>query len=48
MFTTGAYGFSMASNYNKNPRAAVVFVKDGIARLVSKRQSYEDLLSLEV
>ncbi|MDU2265689.1 diaminopimelate decarboxylase [Clostridium celatum] len=48
VFTTGAYGFSMASNYNKNPRAAVVFVKDGIARLVSKRQSYEDLLSLEV
>ena len=48
VFTTGAYGFSMASNYNKNPRAAVVFVKDGIARLVSKRQSYEDLLSLDV
>lgn len=48
VFTTGAYGFSMASNYNKNPRAAVVFVKYGIARLVSKRQSYEDLLSLEV
>ena len=48
VFTKGAYGFSMASNYNKNPRAAVVFVKDGIARLVSKRQSYEDLLSLEV
>lgn len=48
VFTTGAYGFSMASNYNKNPRPAVVFVKDGVARLVSKRQSYEDLLSLEI
>lgn len=48
VFSTGAYGFSMSSNYNKNPRAAVVFVKDGVARVVSKRQSYEELLSLEV
>ena len=38
----------MSSNYNKNPKAAVVFVKDGSARVVSKRQSYEELLSLEV
>ena len=48
VFSTGAYGFSMSSNYNKNPRAAVVFVKDGVARVVSKRQSYEELLALEV
>ena len=48
VFSTGAYGFSMSSNYNKNPKAAVVFVKDGLARVVSKRQSYEELLSLEV
>lgn len=48
VFSTGAYGFSMSSNYNKNPRAAVVFVKDGFARVVSKRQSYEELLALEV
>lgn len=48
VFTTGAYGFSMASNYNKNPRPAVVFVKDRVVRLVSKRRSYEDLLSLEI
>ena len=48
VFSTGAYGFSMSSNYNKNPRPAVVFVKDGIARVVSKRQSYEELLALEV
>ena len=48
VFTTGAYGFSMCSNYNKNLKAAVVFVKDGVARVVSKRQSYEDLLALEV
>lgn len=44
---TGAYGYSMASNYNKQPKAAVVFVKDKQARLVLKRESYEDLLRLE-
>ncbi len=48
VFSTGAYGFSMSSNYNKSPKAAVVFVKDGVARVVSKRQSYEELLALEV
>ena len=48
VFSTGAYGFSMSSNYNKNPKAPVVFIKDGVVRLVSKRQSYEELLELEV
>ncbi|KGK88857.1 diaminopimelate decarboxylase [Clostridium sp. HMP27] len=48
MFTTGAYGYSMSSNYNKIPKAAVVFVKDGEARLVCKRQSYEDLIGNEM
>ncbi len=47
-FTTGAYGFSMASSYNKNVKPAVVFVKNGEAKLVSKRQTFEDLLSLEL
>ena len=47
-FTTGAYGFSMASTYNKNVKPAVVFVKNGEAKLVSKRQTFEDLLSLEL
>lgn len=45
--STGAYGFSMSSNYNKNPRPAVVFVKNGEVRVVSKRQSFEDLLMFE-
>jgi len=45
--STGAYGFSMSSNYNKIPKAAVVMVKDGESRVISKRQSYEDLLLLE-
>ena len=46
--TTGAYGYSMASNYNKTPRPAVVMVKDGVSRVACKRQSYEDLLALEI
>ena len=45
--STGAYGYSMASNYNKNPIPAVVFVKDGQARLAVRRQSYEELLERE-
>lgn len=45
MFSTGAYGFSMASNYNSNPIPAVVLVKDGQSELIVKRQSYEDLVA---
>jgi diaminopimelate decarboxylase len=41
---TGAYGHSMGSNYNKVPRPAVVFVADGHARLVVRRETHEDLL----
>ena len=46
--STGAYGYSMASNYNKIPKNPVVFVIRGNDKLVCKRQSYEDLLSLEL
>ncbi|HSH61033.1 MAG TPA: diaminopimelate decarboxylase [Acidimicrobiales bacterium] len=45
---TGAYGHSMASNYNKVPRAPVVFVRDGRARVVVRRETYDDLLRLEL
>ena len=45
---TGAYGHSMASNYNKVPRAPVLFVRDGDARLVVRRETYEDLLRLDL
>lgn len=48
VFSTGAYGYSMASNYNKNPIPPVVFVKDGKDRLVVKGQSYEDLIANEL
>ncbi len=44
---TGAYGHSMASNYNKVPRPAVVFVNDAKARVVVRRETYEDLLRLD-
>ncbi|MGL5149129.1 MAG: diaminopimelate decarboxylase [Clostridium sp.] len=46
--TTGAYGYSMSSNYNKNPRPAVVMVNEGEARIICKRQSFEDLISNEL
>lgn len=42
--TTGAYGYSMASNYNRLQRPAVVFVKDGESRVVVKRETLEDLV----
>ena len=45
---TGAYGYSMASNYNRTPRPAVVFVRDGRARLVVRRETLDDLNRLEV
>ena len=45
---TGAYGHSMGSNYNKVLRPAVVFVADGDARLVVRRETYDDLLNTDV
>jgi diaminopimelate decarboxylase len=44
---TGAYGYSMASNYNKVPRPAVVFVRDGRSRIVVRRETPDDLLRLD-
>lgn len=45
---TGAYGHSMGSNYNKVPRPAVVFVRNGTSRIVVRRESYEDLVRNDV
>ncbi|NCG36749.1 MAG: diaminopimelate decarboxylase [Actinobacteria bacterium] len=45
---TGAYGHSMGSNYNKVLRPAVVFVSDGEARLVVRRETFDDLTRLDV
>jgi diaminopimelate decarboxylase len=44
---TGAYGYSMASNYNKVPRPAVVFVAGGRARVVVRRETDDDLVRLD-
>ena len=44
---TGAYGYAMASNYNKQPKPAVVAVFGGETRVLARRESYEDLVRLE-
>lgn len=45
---TGAYGVSMASNYNGVTRPAVVFVRDGEARLVTRREEYADIVARDL
>ena len=46
VLSTGAYCYSMSNNYNQNPKPAVVFVRNGEARIVVKRETYEDIISL--
>ncbi|MBE7089728.1 MAG: diaminopimelate decarboxylase [Clostridiales bacterium] len=48
VFSTGAYNYSMASNYNRNFIPPVVMVKDGVARYVVKPQTYEDLVRNDI
>jgi diaminopimelate decarboxylase len=48
VFSTGAYNYSMASNYNRITRPPVIMVKDGQDRLVVKRESYDDLIVREL
>jgi diaminopimelate decarboxylase len=45
---TGAYGYSLANNYNGVPRAPVIFCRDGEARVVVRRETYEDLTARDV
>jgi len=45
---SGAYSIPMSSNYNMVPRPAIVMVKDGKARLIRKRESYKDLIKLDL
>ncbi|WP_428937101.1 diaminopimelate decarboxylase [Fontivita pretiosa] len=47
VFTAGAYGFAMSSNYNNRPRAAEVLVDGDSFRIIRRRETYEDLLALE-
>ena len=48
VFATGAYCYAMASTYNGQPRPAIVFVKDGVARTVTRRETYADLLARDM
>jgi len=45
VFCTGAYNYSMASNYNRYPRPAVVLVRDGRADVIVERETYTDLVA---
>ena len=47
VLTTGAYNYSMASNYNRLPRPPVILVRDGKARVAVRRETYEDLIRLD-
>ena len=47
VLATGAYGYSMASNYNRNGRPAVVFVENGQAKVVVERETLADLVRLD-
>lgn len=48
VLATGAYNYSMASNYNKIPRPAVVMINEGKDRLIVKKETYQDLLKNEI
>ncbi len=47
IFTAGAYGFAMSSQYNARPRAAEVMVEGEICKVIRRRESYQDLIALE-
>ena len=47
IYSAGAYGFTMASNYNTRGRVAEIAVENGIDRLIRKRETFEDLIALE-
>ncbi len=48
VFGTGAYCYSMSSTYNGQPRPAIVFVKDGQARVTTRRETYDDLMARDI
>jgi len=48
VLSTGAYNYSMASNYNRLTKPAVVMIRDGVPRVVVKRESYEDIIRNDV
>ncbi len=48
VFSTGAYGYSMANNYNRFGKAAVVFVENGKHQLVVRRENFEEITRLDL
>ncbi len=48
VLSTGAYNYSMASNYNRNPRPACVMIKNGVDRVIVRAETYEDLLRNDI
>lgn len=47
IYSAGAYGFTMASNYNTRGRVAEIAVENGVDRLIRRRETFEDLIALE-
>ncbi|MCS7209460.1 MAG: diaminopimelate decarboxylase [Fimbriimonadales bacterium] len=47
VLTTGAYAYSMSSQYNRYPRPAMVAVRGGVARLIVRRETYEDIVRMD-
>ena len=48
VLTTGAYNYSMASNYNRIPRPPIVVLNDGESRIAVKRETYDDLIRNDI
>jgi diaminopimelate decarboxylase len=48
VLVTGAYNYSMASNYNRVPRPPVVMLREGQDRLVVRRETFEDMLACDL
>ncbi len=48
IYSAGAYGFTMSSNYNTRPRAAEVAIENGKDRLIRRRETFEDLIECEI
>ncbi len=48
IFSAGAYGFTMSSQYNSRPRVAEILVRQNLSKLIRRRETYQDLISAEL
>jgi len=48
VFGTGAYNYSMASNYNRVPRPPIVMITDGKPRVIVRRETYADIVNCDI